>query len=128
MSQAITRANYLCENSLKGSQHQTLVTGPAIYICPSHQNGNPLQCSCLENPRDGGAWRAAVSGVAQSRTRLKRHLAAAVITERATNNVRGRRENQEISILLFTVSATLSNVLLSLHFSIYVVLSHFSHV
>ena len=33
---------------------------------------NPLQCSCLENPRDGGAWRAAVYGVAQSRTRLKR--------------------------------------------------------
>ena len=31
-------------------------------------NGNPLQCSCLENPRDGGAWWAAVSGVAQSWT------------------------------------------------------------
>ena len=35
-------------------------------------NGNPLQCSCLENPRDGGVWRAAVCGVSQSRTRLKR--------------------------------------------------------
>ena len=35
-------------------------------------NGNPLQCSCLENPRDRGAWGAAVYGVAQSRTRLKR--------------------------------------------------------
>ena len=35
-------------------------------------NGNPLQCSCLENPRDGRAWWAAISGVAQSRTRLKR--------------------------------------------------------
>ena len=35
-------------------------------------NGNPFQCSCLENPRDGGAWWAAVYGVAQSRTRLKR--------------------------------------------------------
>ena len=35
-------------------------------------NGNPLQCSCLENPRDREAWWAAVSGVAQSRTRLKR--------------------------------------------------------
>ena len=34
-------------------------------------NGNPLQCSCLENPRDGGAWWAAAYGVAQSRTRLK---------------------------------------------------------
>ena len=35
-------------------------------------NGNPLQCSCLENPRDGDVWWAAVYGVAQSRTRLKR--------------------------------------------------------
>ena len=34
-------------------------------------NGNPLQCSCLENPRDRGAWWAAIDGVAQSRTRLK---------------------------------------------------------
>ena len=34
-------------------------------------NGNPLQCSCLENLRDGGAWWAIVYGVAQSRTRLK---------------------------------------------------------
>ena len=34
-------------------------------------NGNPLQRSCLENPRDGGAWWTAVSGVAQSWTRLK---------------------------------------------------------
>ena len=36
------------------------------------ENGNPLQYSCLENPRDGGAWWAAVYGVAQGRTRLKR--------------------------------------------------------
>ena len=35
-------------------------------------NGNPLQCSCLENPRDGEAWWAAVYGVAQSQARLKR--------------------------------------------------------
>jgi len=35
-------------------------------------NGNPLHCSCLENPREGGAWWAAVYGVAQNRTRLKR--------------------------------------------------------
>ena len=40
--------------------------------CFGEANGNPLQCSCLENPRDGGAWWAAVSGVAQSRIRLKR--------------------------------------------------------
>ena len=35
-------------------------------------NGNPHQCSCLENPRDGGAWWAVFSGVTQSQTRLKR--------------------------------------------------------
>ena len=40
--------------------------------CIREGNGNPLQCSCLENPTDGGAWWAAVYGVAQSRTRLKR--------------------------------------------------------
>ena len=40
--------------------------------CTGEGNGNPLQCSCLENPRDGGAWWAAVYGLAQSRTRLKR--------------------------------------------------------
>ena len=39
--------------------------------CIGEGNGNPLQCSCLENPRDRGAWWAAVCGVAQSRTRLK---------------------------------------------------------
>ena len=39
--------------------------------CIGEGNGNLLQCSCLENPRDGGAWWAAVYGVAQSRTRLK---------------------------------------------------------
>ena len=39
--------------------------------CIGEGNGNPLQYSCLENPRDGGAWWAAVYGVAQSRTRLK---------------------------------------------------------
>ena len=41
-------------------------------LCIGEGNGNPLQRSCLENPRDRGAWWAAVYGVAQSRTRLKR--------------------------------------------------------
>ena len=40
--------------------------------CIGEGNGNPLQCSCLENPRDGRAWWAAVCGVAQSQGRLKR--------------------------------------------------------
>ena len=41
-------------------------------LCIGEGNGSPLQCSCLENPRDGGAWWADIYGVAQSRTRLKR--------------------------------------------------------
>ena len=40
--------------------------------CVGEENSNSLQCSCLENPRDRGAWWATVHGVAQSRTRLKR--------------------------------------------------------
>ena len=40
--------------------------------CIGEGNGNPLRCSCLENPRDGEAWWAAVYGIALSRTRLKR--------------------------------------------------------
>ena len=40
--------------------------------CVGEGNGTPFHCSCLENPRDGGTWWAALHGVAQSRTRLKR--------------------------------------------------------
>ena len=40
--------------------------------CTGEGNGNPLQCSCLENPRDGTAWWAAISGVTESQTQLKR--------------------------------------------------------
>ena len=39
--------------------------------CTGEGNGNPLQCSCLENPRDGGAWWAAVYGITQSWTQMK---------------------------------------------------------
>ena len=45
---------------------------PFSLSCIGEGNGNPPQCSCLENPRDGGAWWAAIYGVTQSRTRLKR--------------------------------------------------------
>ena len=45
---------------------------PFSLSCIGERNGDPLQCSCLENPRDGGAWWAAVHGVTQSRTWLKR--------------------------------------------------------
>ena len=49
--------------------------------CIGEGNGNPLQCACLENPRGGGAWWAAVYGAAQSRTRLKRLAAAAAVCD-----------------------------------------------
>ena len=49
--------------------------------CIGEGNGNPLQCSCLENPRDGGAWWATVYGVAQSQTRLKRLSSSSMSTE-----------------------------------------------
>ena len=41
-----------------------------FHLCIGEGNGSPLQCCCLENPRDGGGWWAAVYGVAQSQTRL----------------------------------------------------------
>ena len=48
------------------------VTSLSLFTsCIGEGKGNPLQCSCLENPRDGGAWWAAIYGVAQSQTRLK---------------------------------------------------------
>ena len=51
--------------------------------CTGEGNGNPLQCSCLENPRDGGAWWAAIYGVALIRTWLKRlsSLAASLLIQ-----------------------------------------------
>ena len=52
--------------------HDWVLHFPFSLSCIGEGNGNPLQCSCLENPRDGGAWWAAVYGVAQSQTRLKR--------------------------------------------------------
>ena len=43
---------------------------PGSGRCPGGEHGNPLQCSCLENPMDRGAWQAAVHGVLRSWTRL----------------------------------------------------------
>ena len=52
-------------------------------------NGNPLQCSCLENPRDGGAWWAAIYGVAQSWTRLKQLSSSSIHLVRAGQHFQG---------------------------------------
>ena len=69
----------LCElylNLKEGKQRQLWpLNKTRIYCYDGEGNGNPLQYSCLENPRNGGAWLA--DGVAQSRTRLKHAAAAA---------------------------------------------------
>ena len=44
---------------------------PGSKRSPGEENGKPLQYSCLENPKDGGAWWATIHGLAKSRTRLK---------------------------------------------------------
>ena len=54
-----------------GSQSRTRLKRLSMHACVGEGNGNPFQCSCLENPSDGGAWSAAVYGVAQSQIRLK---------------------------------------------------------
>ena len=60
-------------------------------------NGNPFQYSCLENPRDGGAWWAAICGVAQSRTRLK-HLSSSSSTRTVFLIVSVQNLNQNQSV------------------------------
>ena len=78
--------------------------------CIGEGNGNPLQCSCLENPRDGEARWAAVYGVAQSRTRLKRlssssssyteDLVKNVILQEKENGQRNLRTEGKVSCLV----------------------------
>ena len=60
--------------------------------CIGEGNGNPLQCSCLENPRDGGAWWAAVYGVTQSRTWLK-WLSSSSSRRKKRNNSKQQSSN-----------------------------------
>ena len=70
--------------------------------CIGEGDGNPLQCSCLENPRDRGAWWAAVYGVAQSRTRQKRLSSSSSRLKYATSRFIFRA--QELLTLLFSRS------------------------
>ena len=53
-------------------RHMRLRFNPGSGRSPGGGHGNPLQCSCLENPMDGGTWQATVHGVTKSRTQLKR--------------------------------------------------------
>ena len=65
--------------------------------CIGEGNGNPLQCSRLENPRDGGAWWAAIYGVAQSRTRLERLSSSSSITRDRGSRQRKKLHYQRLS-------------------------------
>ena len=66
-----TKHIYKCSNMYKQVTLNQDFAPWRIFDNIGEGNGNPLQCSCLENPRDGGAWWAVIYGVAQSRTRLK---------------------------------------------------------
>ena len=81
--------------------------------CTGEGNGNPLQCSCLENPRDGGAWWVAVYGVAQSRTRLKRLSSSS--SSRPSNNSLTLNENVWVMSESLLGSSNLIYKILALH-------------
>ena len=63
--------NLLVSKSLNYLFTLPCLIGGDVHVRVGEGNGNPLQGSCLENPRDKGAWWAAVYGVTQSQTRLK---------------------------------------------------------
>ena len=69
--------------------------------CVGEGNGNPLQCSCLENPRDGGAWWAAICGVTQSQTRLKWLSSSSRVDDIYTRDV------NQLKFLIYTFTLTL---------------------
>ena len=82
-----------------------------MHACIGEGNGNPLQYSCLENPRERGAWWAAIYGVEQSRTRLKqlRNSSSSVSSKEALSS-----ENWPAASSLHSVSLALSRQLTSL--------------
>ena len=75
-----------------------------ILSCIGEGNGNPLQCSCLENPRDRRAWWAAVYGVAQSRTRLKQ-LSSSSSMQSASCEILGQMKHKLESKLLGEITS-----------------------
>ena len=75
--------------------------------CIGEGNGNPLQCSCLENPRGGGAWWAAVYGVAQSRTRRKRLSSSNATYTKETGAVELGTLQRETETLILDPNASL---------------------
>ena len=78
--------------------------------CIGEGNGNPLQCSCLENPRAGGAWWAAVCGVTQSRTRLKRLSSISSSRDQAPSTGKQTSRRKFLCNLIMFISDTLMDV------------------
>ena len=66
------------------AQSRTRLSSSSSSLFNGEGNGTSLQCSCLRNPRDGGAWWADVCGVAQSQTRLKRLSSSSSMSKRLT--------------------------------------------
>ena len=83
--------------------------------CIGEGNGNPLQCSCLENPRDGGAWWAAIYGVAQSQTRLKRLSSSSSSSRYADDTTLMAKSEEELKSLLMKVKEESEKVGLKLN-------------
>ena len=84
---------------------------PFSLSCIGEGNGNPLQCSCLQNPRDGGAWWAAISGVAQSRTQLKQLSSSSSSKgSRARTLSKWKIQNQKSISFICSVHKLIKNV------------------
>ena len=77
--------------------------------CIGEGNGKPLQYSCLENPRDGGAWWASIYGVAQSQTRLKRLSSSSSIPEWSSGFPHFLQFKSEFGNKEFTIWSTVSS-------------------
>ena len=69
--------------------------------CIGEGNGNPLWSSCLENPRDGGAWWASVNGVAQSRTKLNRLSSSSIVIHTVKGYGIVNKAEIDVSLKLF---------------------------
>ena len=81
-----------------------------LLSCIGEGNGNPLQCSRLENPRDGGAWWAVVSGVAQSRTWLKRLSSSSSKVHKVTRKEKKSHAAQLVALSIKTKSNLLRGI------------------
>ena len=76
-----------------------IISAHFLFSCIGEGNGNPLQCSCLENPRDREAWWAAIYGVAQSRTQLKRLSSSSSDIVKLLNLLNSHYQDQKYYVL-----------------------------